>query len=44
MEKTLKICMTGFGNVARKFCHLLLEKEGYLTKTFGCRIVVTGIS
>lgn len=44
MEKTLKICMTGFGNVARKFCHLLLEKEEYLKKTFGYRIVVTGIS
>lgn len=44
MEKVLKICMTGFGNVGRKFCHLLEEKEEYLAENFGYRVVVTGIS
>jgi len=44
MEKVLKLCLTGFGNVGRKFCHLLLDKERYLAEAYGCRIVVTGIS
>lgn len=44
MEKVLKVCMTGFGNVGQKFCHLLLDKEHCLAEKYGYRVVVTGIS
>lgn len=44
MEKTLKICMAGFGNLGKRFSQLLLEKGQYITDEYGCKIVVTGIS
>ncbi|MBQ6929865.1 MAG: hypothetical protein IJN27_06155 [Oscillospiraceae bacterium] len=44
MEKTLKICMAGFGNLGKRFAQLLLEKEEYLLEEYGCRFCITGIS
>lgn len=43
-ERELRVCMTGFGNVGRKFCTLLEEKKDYLEKEYHCRILVTGIA
>lgn len=42
--KTLKICMTGFGNVGKRFCELLVEKQDYLQNNYGYHIVITGIA
>ena len=44
MKKELKICMAGFGNLGKRFAQLLMEKEEYLLKEFGCSFAVTGIS
>ena len=44
MNKTLKLCFIGFGNVGQKFSRLLLEKEEWLKSRFSCRVIVTGIA
>ena len=44
MHKKLKLCFIGFGNVAQKFSHLLLEKKEWLEKNYGFEIAVTGIA
>lgn len=43
MEKTVKICMTGFGNVGVRFARMLLEQERQLADEYGCRVIVTGV-
>jgi len=44
MKDALKLCLVGFGNVSRRFCHLLLEKQFWLEDTFHREILVTGIA
>lgn len=36
--------MTGFGNVGKRFCELLLDKSEYLEKEYGVTVLVTGIA
>ena len=44
MKKTLKLCMTGFGAVAQRFCQLLQEKKCFIRDNFGYEFLLTGIS
>lgn len=43
MEKSVKICMAGFGNVGVRFARMLLEKEQELREKFGTRATLTGV-
>ena len=43
MERTVKICMAGFGNVGVRFARMLLEHERSLRDEYNCRVVVTGV-
>lgn len=43
MERIVKICMAGFGNVGVRFARMLLEQERSLREKYGCRVVVTGV-
>lgn len=43
MNKTLKICMAGFGNVGRNFCKLIQSKQKEIRNDFGYQIIFTGI-
>ena len=43
MERTVKICMAGFGNVGVRFARMLLEQERQLADEYGCRVLVTGV-
>lgn len=43
-KKQLKLCMIGFGNAARSFCRLLLEKADELEMEYDTEIVITAIS
>ena len=36
--------MAGFGNVGRELCGLLLDKSSELTETYGCNLLLTGVS
>jgi homoserine dehydrogenase len=43
MNKTIKFCMAGFGNVGKRFARLLLEKERELRSEYGCEMRLTGL-
>jgi homoserine dehydrogenase len=43
MTKELKICMTGFGNVGRRFCRLIQDKSQEILDDYGYKIILTGI-
>jgi homoserine dehydrogenase len=44
MDKKLKICVAGFGNVGKEFCRLLVGKRRELRSEYGCDISLTGVS
>lgn len=43
MERTVKICMAGFGNAGVRFARMLLEEERRLAEEYGCRVILTGV-
>ncbi len=44
MEKTIKICLMGFGNVSQAFVHLVNRKQKELADDYGVRFVFTAIA
>lgn len=43
MEKTIRICMAGFGHVGQRFCRLLQEQAAQLAQNYHCQILLTGV-
>jgi homoserine dehydrogenase len=44
MEKTIKICLMGFGNVSQAFVKLVDRKQAELAENYGVRFVFTAIA
>lgn len=40
---TRKLCLLGFGNVGRRFCELLVDKEDDLAARYGLRVLITAV-
>lgn len=43
MDKKIKFCMVGFGNVGIRFAELLVELEMQLKEEYNCNVQLTGI-
>lgn len=41
--KTIRLAITGFGNVGKRVAHLVEERQHYLNSQFGVRLIVTGV-
>ena len=44
MEKTIKICLMGFGNVSQAFVHLVNRKQQELADDYGVKFIFTAIA
>lgn len=42
--KTFKVLLLGFGNAAKAYCKLLIEKEDEIAEKFGYKVIVVGIA
>lgn len=43
MEKTIKVCLMGFGNVSQAFIQLVKKKEEEIAQSHGVKLIFTGI-
>ncbi len=41
--RTVRVCLLGFGHVARAFCELLARQEAVLAERHGLRVLVSGV-
>lgn len=42
--ENIKLCIIGFGNAARAFCRILIDKSDEIERTYGCKVMVTAVA